>query len=87
MRVPPRRLVGSKVPSQSNDGHLAAIMRQRRALEAGAATTVRAMTIQRMDYVRVVVDDHDAAVSFVELGMELDGCRLRAPARGPSRLC
>jgi catechol 2,3-dioxygenase-like lactoylglutathione lyase family enzyme len=31
------------------------------------------MTIQRMDHVGVVVDDLEAAISFVELGMELDG--------------
>jgi hypothetical protein len=31
------------------------------------------MTIQRMDHVGVVVDDLEAAISFVELRMELDG--------------
>jgi catechol 2,3-dioxygenase-like lactoylglutathione lyase family enzyme len=42
---------------------------------------VRAMTIQRMDDVGVVVDDLEAAISFfVDLGMELDGGR--TPVQG-----
>jgi hypothetical protein len=38
------------------------------------------MTIQRMDHMGVVDDDHEAALAFiVELGMELEG---EAPIEG-----
>ncbi len=43
-------------------------------LRGGLKTTLRPMTIQRMDNVGVVVDDLEAAVAFfLELGLELDG--------------